>query len=101
MPQRFDSFASFYPFYLSQHENRWCRRLHFVGSSIGLGCAALALTRRQPSLIAAGLLAGYGLAWVGHFGFEKNRPATFQHPVYSFIGDWAMWRDIATGKIEF
>jgi len=49
----------------------------------------------------AGLVAGYAFAWVGHFFFEKNRPATFTHPLYSFMGDWVMWKDILTGKIRF
>lgn len=43
---------------------------------------------------------GYGFAWVGHFFFEKNRPATFTHPLYSLIGDFVMFRDILLGKIS-
>jgi len=46
-------------------------------------------------------VSGYAFAWVGHFGFEKNRPATFRHPIYSLMGDWVMYRDIWTGKIPF
>ncbi|MNE19968.1 hypothetical protein D3C80_1130690 [compost metagenome] len=45
--------------------------------------------------------AGYGFAWVGHFFFEKNRPATFKHPLYSLIGDFAMYRDMLRGKVSF
>jgi hypothetical protein len=51
--------------------------------------------------LAAALMAGYGLAWLGHFFFEKNRPATFSHPFYSFIGDWVMCRDMLTRRIRF
>ena len=51
--------------------------------------------------LLAALLCGYGFAWVGHFFFEKNRPATFKHPFYSFVGDWVMFKDILTGKIRF
>ncbi len=47
------------------------------------------------------LLSGYAFAWVGHFFFEKNRPATFKHPFYSFAGDWVMFKDIFVGKIPF
>ncbi len=100
-PDHFDSFAEFYPFYLSQHENQTCRRLHFIGSSIGLVLGVSAIVSRKPSRLLAGLAAGYGFAWVGHFFFEKNRPATFKFPLYSFMGDWVMWKDIATGKIPF
>ena len=100
-PTHFDSFEAFYPFYLSQHSDQTCRRLHFIGSSIGLVLGVSALVSRKPSRLLVGLAVGYGLAWVGHFFFEKNRPATFKFPLYSFMGDWVMWKDIATGKIPF
>ena len=95
------SFRDFYPFYLSEHSDRTCRRLHFVGTSGGLTCAGLALASLNPWWLLAGLVSGYAFAWVGHFFFEKNRPATFTHPLYSFIGDWVMWKDMLTGKIPF
>jgi hypothetical protein len=96
-----DSFREFYPYYLSEHSNRTCRRLHFVGTSIGLGCALQALESLNVWWLPAGLAAGYTLAWIGHFFFEKNRPATFTHPAYSFAGDWVMWKDMLIGKIPF
>jgi hypothetical protein len=97
----FRSFGAFYPFYLSQHANRSCRRLHFAGTTLGLACAITALITRNLWWVGAGLAAGYALAWVGHFFFEKNKPATFTYPLYSFIGDWAMWRDMLRGQIRF
>lgn len=99
-PQQLQSFAEFYPFYLSEHSNRTCRRLHFVGSSLSLICLAMLLATGRPQYLLYGLLAGYGFAWWGHFGFEKNKPASFKRPVYSFMGDWAMFRDIWLGKIK-
>lgn len=88
---RFNSFAEFYPFYLSQHQNKTCRRLHFVGSTLGLvGLGATIITGKKR-YIAAGIVAGYGCAWVGHFFFEHNKPATFKYPLYSFMGDWLMY----------
>ena len=96
----FTRFAEFYPFYLGEHSNRTCRRLHFVGSSLGLVCLAAAFLTGHWSFILLGLLFGYGFAWVGHFGFEKNKPASFKRPVYSFMGDWVMYKDIWTGKIR-
>jgi len=95
------SFAEFYPFYLGEHANRTCRRLHFVGSSLALLCLATGLVRGQPVYVLYALLCGYGFAWVGHFAFEKNRPASFKRPLYSFIGDWVMYKDILRGKIPF
>jgi len=94
------SFSEFYPFYLSQHANRTCRRLHFVGTTLGLAALLHAFSTLNFWWLLAGLVAGYGLAWVGHFFFEKNRPATFTYPWYSFCGDWVMWRDMLTGRIR-
>ena len=99
-PRQFESFAAFYPFYLSEHSNRHCRRLHFVGSSLGLLCLAWAVISGQPGWIGLGLLLGYAFAWVGHFGFEKNKPASFKRPLYSFLGDWKMYADIWRGRVS-
>jgi hypothetical protein len=97
---RFASFRDFYPYYLSEHRNPTCRRLHVVGSALVLASViAAALTRNAWWLLAAPI-AGYGCAWVGHFFFEHNRPATFSHPLYSLAGDWAMFRDVLTGRIR-
>ena len=101
MSQRFSSFSSFYPYYLQEHQNRTCRRLHFVGTSLALLVIFFsAFTGWGWGLLLA-LLCGYAFAWLGHFFFEKNRPATFRHPFYSFAGDWVMWRDMLLGRIPF
>ena len=97
----FAKFSDFYPFYLSQHSDRTCRRLHFVGTSLGLAALATALVTLNLWWVLAGLVAGYAFAWVGHYFFEKNRPATFTHPFYSFMGDWVMWGEILAGRIRF
>jgi len=99
--RRYASFAEFYPFYLSEHADRTCRRLHFVGTSLGLACLVTALVTLNPWWLLAGLLVGYAFAWVGHFAFEKNRPATFSYPRWSFMGDWVMWSEILRGRIRF
>jgi hypothetical protein len=91
----------FYPYYLGEHSNRTCRRLHFVGSSLGLVCAIAGIATQRWWLIAVALVIGYGFAWVGHFFFEHNKPATFKYPWLSYRGDWKMWWQIATGKIAF
>ena len=99
--RRFDSFREFYPFYLSEHSNRTSRRLHFVGTACVLALLALALVQRNAWWVVAALACGYGFAWTGHFFFEKNRPATFRHPFYSFAGDWVMFADILRRRIRF
>ncbi|WP_077285266.1 DUF962 domain-containing protein [Cognaticolwellia aestuarii] len=98
--KKYTSFASFYPFYLSQHQNTTCRRLHFIGSSLILIMLLYIVLNGAWVLLWTLPLLGYGFAWVGHFFYEKNKPATFTYPLYSFIGDWVMYKDIVTGKIK-
>lgn len=95
------SFAAFYPLYLREHSNRTCRRLHFTGSTLALVCVASAMLTGLAGFFLLALLCGYGFAWVGHFVFEKNKPASFKRPLYSFMGDWVMYKDFWTGKICF
>jgi hypothetical protein len=98
---QFNNLSEFYPYYLSEHQNLTCRRLHFVGSSLVLGCLAALLFTGQWYWLPAAFISGYGFAWIGHFAFEKNKPATFKHPLYSFVSDWIMYKDILIGKISF
>ena len=98
---RFGSFNEFYPFYLSEHRDPTCRRLHFVGSSAAIGCLVAAIVTMNPSWVVAAFVGGYGFAWIGHAFFEHNRPATFEHPLYSFIGDWVMYKDMLIGRIRW
>jgi hypothetical protein len=97
---RFQRFADFYPLYLREHSDRHNRRLHFAGSTLVLGCLWQLAWTRQPLWLLWALLCGYGFAWVGHFFFEKNRPATFKYPLYSLMGDWVMYADIWRGKVK-
>ena len=97
---RYTSFAAFYPFYLSEHANLICRRLHFIGTSLVLAFVGLAIYSGNYYWLFAALFSGYGFAWVGHFFFEHNRPATFKYPFYSFAGDWVMYSQILTGKVK-
>ena len=101
MEKQYKTFRDFYPYYLSEHSNATCRALHFIGSWLVLGILAMAITTGNAWWYAAIPLAGYGFAWVGHFFFEKNRPATFTYPLYSFAGDWVMFFQLLTGKIPF
>jgi hypothetical protein len=96
----FRTFADFYPFYLGEHANRTCRRLHFIGTSIAVVLILAALVTRTSWLIAVAFIQGYAFAWVGHFFFEHNKPATFKYPWYSLMGDWRLWWDILTRRIQ-
>ena len=101
MENEYASFSAFYPFYLQQHSNQICRRLHFVGSALIVLLIPYIMVTAQWALLWMLPLIGYGFAWLGHFFFEKNRPATFKYPVYSLLGDWVMFKDILFGKIPF
>ena len=100
MTQRtYNSFKDFYPYYLTEHDNAKCRRLHYIGSSLVLLFAIGTILTQAWVWLALLPVLGYGPAWVGHFFFEKNKPATFQYPFYSFCGDWVMLKDAATGQL--
>jgi hypothetical protein len=97
----YSSFSEFYPYYLSEHSNRTCRNLHFVGSTLVLSLIVASVVLANAWLLLLLPVIGYGFAWVGHFFFEHNKPATFQYPLYSLAGDWVMYKDMLTGKIKF
>ncbi|SHE68788.1 hypothetical protein SAMN04487965_0436 [Microbulbifer donghaiensis] len=98
--KKFASFSDFYPYYLEEHRNLTCRRLHFVGTTIVIALVVSAIVTGKLLLMAAVPVAGYGFAWVGHFFFEHNRPATFKHPFYSLLGDFVMFKDMLIGRID-
>ncbi len=99
-PQKFKNFKEFYPFYLAEHQNKISRRLHVIGSLMVLMLLAFVILKQQWIWLLALPVLGYGFAWVGHFFFEKNKPATFDYPLYSFAGDWVMLWQCLTGKIK-
>ncbi|MEZ6068829.1 MAG: DUF962 domain-containing protein [Pirellulales bacterium] len=98
-PKRVGSFAEFWPLYVREHRNAGCRMLHFVGSSLSLAVVAIAMATRIEWLLLAPVV-GYGVAWTGHYCLEHNRPATFKHPIWSFIADWKMWTLMLVGRMD-
>ena len=96
---RIQSFREFYPYYLSEHRNGACRVCHVVGSSLVLGVFTYGLVTATwwLGVLLPGL--GYDPAWIGHFVFEKNRPATFTYPGWSLMADWVMFKDILIGRV--
>ena len=97
---KFKSFKAFYPYYLSEHKLKINKILHMIGSFSGLFFLTFCIISKKFYYAPLSLIFGYFFAWIGHFIFEKNKPATFQYPLYSFIGDWVMLKDILTGKIK-
>ncbi|MCX2429479.1 MULTISPECIES: DUF962 domain-containing protein [unclassified Pedobacter] len=99
--KKFKSLKDFYPFYLSQHTNTTSRILHFIGTGlVALTFFAGFLFHQWLFFLAIPLL-GYGFAWIGHFFFEKNKPATFQYPLYSLASDFIFFYDLLNGKQDF
>jgi hypothetical protein len=84
-----------------EHANRTCRRLHVLGTSGVVALAAAAAATAQPRLLLGLPLLGYGAAWVGHFFFEHNRPATFKYPLWSLLSDFVMWAEVVTRQRPF
>lgn len=101
LEQRIETFAEFYPFYLTQHADRRNREMHFVGSTLALLCLAALVLTGNPWWFAGALVSGYGFAWAGHFLVEKNRPATFRQPLFSLMADWLMYWQMLTGQTSF
>ena len=97
---RIKSYGEFWPFYLREHAKPTTRVWHYFGTTLALlSLAALIITGDWPWALGA-VLIGYGPAWIGHFFVEKNKPASFKRPLYSFMGDWTMYKDIWTGKVR-
>ncbi|PVU91003.1 hypothetical protein BB561_004606 [Smittium simulii] len=100
-PRGYSTFSEFYAFYLGEHQNPICRRLHVLGTILGVMNLSYLLNAGLYNYLPLFTVPGYALAWIGHFFFEKNRPATFKHPIYSFIGDFRMTYEILSSQREF
>jgi len=98
---RFKSLKEFYPFYLTEHQNLTSRILHFIGTSLVVLLFITAMLFHNFQFLIFIPVVGYGFAWVGHFFFEKNKPATFQYPLYSLASDFILFWDLLSGKEPF
>ena len=98
--RQFKSFADFWPYYLGEHSKPATRRLHCVGSIAAIAALVTLIAIGKWWLFPLAFVPGYGCAWVGHFFIEKNRPATFTYPLWSFMGDWKMLALMLTGKLK-
>jgi hypothetical protein len=98
--QEIKSFEEFWPFYVAEHSLPTTRALHFAGTATALACAATFVASRKWKWLPLALVPGYAAAWVGHFLVEKNRPATFKYPLWSFMADQKMFGLMLAGKME-
>jgi hypothetical protein len=91
MAREHRTFTEFWPYYLREHSRPQTRALHYAGTSLAVGLAIAALISGRLLLLALLPIAGYLFAWIGHYGVEKNRPATFTYPFWSLAADFRMW----------
>ena len=96
----FQSLKEFYPYYLTEHANSTSKLLHFIGTTLFFVILIYAILTAQYNLMWLMPVVGYAFAWVGHFFFEKNKPATFKYPFYSLASDFIMYFDILRGKVK-
>jgi hypothetical protein len=99
MADRIKTYEEFWPFYLREHSKPMTRAFHFVGTHVGVLLWIAAMGLRDWRLVLAGLVSAYGMAWVSHFFIEKNRPATFTYPGWSFVSDFRMLGMMWTGRL--
>ena len=97
---RFQTYADFWPYYLREHAKPETRALHYFGTGLGVCLAMAALLLWDWTLVPAALIAGYLFAWIGHFFVEKNRPATFTYPLWSFVSDFRMLGFWLAGRLD-
>lgn len=95
----YSSFAEFWPHYVSEHSRPGTRLLHLIGTTVAIAVIVYFIAVGRWWLFPLALIPGYGAAWIGHFFVEKNKPATFQHPLWSFMGDYKMIWMMLTGRI--
>ena len=95
------TFKEYYQHYLSLHQNRGCRRLHFIGQMVTIVFLFSILYTQTWILIPLVPFVVYPFAWSGHYFFEKNKPAAFSNPLWAKVCDWMMTRDILLGRIKW
>jgi hypothetical protein len=98
--KRIQSFAEFWPFYVSQHSKPLTRKLHFIGTGLSALSLLGGIATLNPVLIGVAPVIGYGFAWAGHFLVERNRPATFTYPLWSLAADWVMFGKMLLGQMD-
>jgi hypothetical protein len=100
MEKKYQTLKDFYPYYLTEHADPTCRLFHYVGTTLVIAVAVWMIISQNWLLFFLIPLAGYSFAWVGHFVFEKNKPATFQYPGFSLASDFIMYYHFLTGQVD-
>lgn len=96
---KFITFRAFWPYYLGEHRRSGTRILHFFGTLTPLLLIPLSLITRRVWLLLLWPLISYLVAWFSHFVVERNKPATWNYPLYSLMADYKMCGLMITGKL--
>ena len=99
MASVYRTYAEFWPFYLREHARPATRVVHYFGTIASIVALIVAAATAHWWWLLAVPLFGYGPAWFGHFFIEKNKPATFQAPLWSLISDYRMCGLFLTGRL--
>ncbi len=100
MARKIETYKDFWPFYLGEHSRGLTRLIHVSGTGLGILLLLLSIITGSWWLLLAALLSGYGFAWISHLLVEKNRPATFTYPLWSFASDLRMFALFCGGRLE-
>ena len=100
MADRKATYEEFWPFYLQEHAKPETRVFHYVGTALVIGIALFAIATQRWIWLAAMPVAGYFFAWVSHAFVERNKPATFTHPLWSLVSDFRMFFLWLSGRLD-
>lgn len=101
MSKTYKTLKDFYPYYLEEHQQTYTRVLHFIGTLLMIVLFVYVMISMRYLLLLLLPVIGYGFAWVSHYLFEKNKPATFRHPLYSLASDFILFWHLLIGKEKF
>jgi hypothetical protein len=100
MSRRYKSFSEFWPYYVAEHSKPGTRWMHLIGTVVATSTMVYLIASGRWWLFPLGLIPGYGAAWFAHFFIERNKPATFQYPLWSFLADYKMIALMITGGMQ-
>jgi len=100
MTRSIATYGEFWPHYLREHARPATRAFHLAGTALATACLGALIFTGNLWFAAGALFGGYAPAWLAHFCVERNRPATFEHPIWSLISDYRMAGTWLIGRLH-